>query len=50
MTHMEAIYYDPLKAGNYRGVHPLARASGASEREVGNGLVSQDAYTLHKPP
>ena len=47
---MDSIYYDPSRAGSYGGIRSLVRDIGASEREVRNWLMSQDAYTLHKPP
>ena len=47
---MEDIYFDPSQTGSFGGIHPLVRKSGASERDVRNWLISQDAYTLHKQP
>jgi len=47
---LEDIYFDPAQTGSFGGIHPLVRESGASERDVRNWLISQDAYTLHKQP
>jgi len=49
-SKLESVYYDPRIAGSFGGVRPLARESGVSERDVRNWMMSQDTYTLHKPP
>src|SRR6266581_9065927 len=49
-SKLESVYYDPVRAGSFGGVGPLARESGVSERDVRNWMTSQDAYTLHKQP
>jgi len=47
---LDSIYYNPHAAGSFGGIHPLVRASGATESDVRKWLISQDTYTLHKPP
>ena len=49
-SKLVSTYYDPSHAASFVGIHPLARESGVSERDVRNWLISQDAYTLHKQP
>ena len=46
---MDKVYYEASKPGSYGGVRPLIRYSGVSSRKAKTWLMSQDAYTLHKP-
>ena len=45
---MDAVYYEPSRAGSYGGVSQLKRYSEESLSNVKDWLSSQDAYTLHK--
>ena len=46
---MVDLYYQANEPGSYGGVHPLARYSATSVKTASDWLMSQDAYTLHKP-
>jgi len=47
---LDSIYHNPQEEGSFGGIHPLVCQSGVNERDVRNWLISQDTYTLHKPP
>ena len=42
-------YYDPASAGSYGGIDPLYRELKTNKKEIQNWLITQDAYTIHKP-
>lgn len=42
-------YYNVSSPGSYGGVSRLAKASGVSPQNTKSWLMTQDAYTLHKP-
>lgn len=46
---MESVYYNPTAPGSYGGVKPLSRYGGVRVSNAKQWLLSQDAYTLHKP-
>ena len=45
----ESIYYTPSRAGSLGGARALSRVAKKSLSETRNWLITQDAYTLHKP-
>ena len=46
---MDAVYYEASTPGSFGGVRPLARYSGMPVKTAEKWLITQDAYTLHKP-
>jgi len=44
---MDSVYYDPAAAGSFGGMRQLAAKYGRKKAQ--EWLMSQDAYTLHKP-
>lgn len=46
---LENIYYDAKNPGSFGGIHRLSKASGVSPEITKKWLMSQDAYSLHKP-
>ena len=48
-TSLEKLYYDIKHPASYGGVAKLAKASNLSPTIVRKWLMTQDAYTLHKP-
>ena len=47
MDSLKDVYYDPALPGSFGGVNALSKAS--NRKDVKDWLMSQEAYTLHKP-
>src|SRR3989441_1709806 len=47
MDSLKDVYYDPALPGSFGGVDTLSKAS--NRKDVKDWLMSQEAYTLHKP-